>query len=34
VKVTFGASGAFVVRIMAHDGGVTSYKDVNVTVSP
>lgn len=34
VKVTFGAPGDFVVRVMAHDGGVATYKDVNVTVTP
>jgi hypothetical protein len=34
VKVAFGAPGDFVVRVLAHDGGVTNYKDVSVTVAP
>jgi len=34
VEVTFGAPVAFVLRVLSPDGGVTSYKDVNVTVTP
>ena len=34
VKVTFGAPGTFVVRLMAHDGGLDTTKDVTVTVIP
>ena len=33
VKVTFRTAGAFVVRVMAHDGGLDSTQDVTVTVS-
>ena len=34
VKVTFGAPGTYVLRVMAHDGGLMSTQDVTVTVSP
>lgn len=33
VKVTFGAPGTFVVRVMAHDG-LTVTQDVTVIVTP
>ena len=33
VKVTFGAPGIYVVRVMAHDGGLQATKDVTVTVN-
>jgi hypothetical protein len=32
--VTFGAPGTFVVRLMAHDGGLDATSDVTVTVLP
>ena len=34
VKVTFSSPGTFVVRVMAHDGGLQSTEDVTVTVNP
>ena len=34
VTVTFGAPGTFVIRLMAHDGGLDTTKDVTVTVLP
>jgi hypothetical protein len=34
VKVTFGAPGTFVIRVMAHDGGLKGYQDVTVNVTP
>jgi hypothetical protein len=34
VRVTFSKPGSFVVRVMAHDGGLATTKDVNVTVIP
>jgi hypothetical protein len=34
VTVTFGAPGTYVVRVMAHDGGLQDTKDVTVTVNP
>jgi hypothetical protein len=33
VRVTFSAPGTFVVRVMAHDGGLDSTRDVTVTVN-
>ena len=34
VNVTFNSPGTFVLRVMAHDGGVFSTQDVTVTVTP
>lgn len=34
VKVTFGAPGVYVLRVMAHDGALESTQDVTVTVEP
>ena len=34
VKVTFGEPGNYVVRVLAHDGGLDTAKDVTVTVKP
>lgn len=34
VKVTFNTPGVFVLRVMAHDGGLDSTQDVTVTVTP
>jgi hypothetical protein len=34
VAVTFRAPGTYVVRVMAHDGGLSSTQDVTVTVTP
>ena len=34
VTVTFGAPGTYVVRVLAHDGGLDTTKDVIVTVLP
>ena len=34
VTVTFRAPGTFVIRLMAHDGGLDTTKDTNVTVLP
>lgn len=34
VQVTFGAPGTYVVRAMAHDGGLGAIQDVTVTVVP
>jgi hypothetical protein len=34
VQVTFGAPGTYVVRVLAHDGGLQGTKDVTVTVNP
>lgn len=34
VQVTFSAPGTFVIRLMAHDGGLDATKDVTVTVLP
>jgi hypothetical protein len=33
VKVTFATPGTYVVRVMAHDGGLMSTEDITVTVS-
>jgi hypothetical protein len=33
VKVTFGAPGTYVVRVLAHDGGLQDTKDLTVTVN-
>lgn len=33
VDVTFGAPGTYVLRVMAHDGGLMSTRDVTVTVN-
>ena len=33
VKVTFSAPGEYVIRVMAHDGGLASTKDVTVVVT-
>jgi hypothetical protein len=34
VTVTFNAPGTYVVRVMAHDGGLSSAEDVTVTATP
>ena len=34
VKVTFSEPGTYVVRVLAHDGGLDTAKDVTVTVKP
>jgi hypothetical protein len=34
VKATFGAPGTYVLRVMAHDGGLNHTQDVTVTVMP
>lgn len=34
VKVTFSAPGKYVVRVMAHDGGLDHTRDITVTVTP
>jgi hypothetical protein len=34
VKITFRTPGAFVIRVMAHDGGLQTTRDVTVTVKP
>jgi hypothetical protein len=34
VHATFRAPGTYVVRALAHDGGLIDYGDVTVTVSP
>jgi hypothetical protein len=34
VKVRFHAPGVFVIRMLAHDGGLQDYQDVTVTVAP
>ena len=34
VKLTFNAPGTYVVRVMAHDGGLGATQDVTVTVTP
>ena len=34
VTATFGKPGTYVVRVMAHDGGLSSTQDVTVTVTP
>jgi hypothetical protein len=34
VKVTFSAPGTFVVRLLAHDGGLQTTRDVTVIVTP
>jgi hypothetical protein len=32
VKVTFEFSGTYVIRLLAHDGGLQTYEDVTVNV--
>ena len=32
--VTFGRPGEYVLRALAHDGGLQTYQDVTVTVTP
>ena len=34
VQATFGAPGAYVLRALAHDGGLPTFEDVTVTVGP
>jgi hypothetical protein len=34
VRVTFSAPGTFVLRLLAHDGGLKTYQDVTVAVNP
>ena len=34
VWVTFNVEGTFVIRLLAHDGGLKTYEDVTVTVTP
>jgi hypothetical protein len=34
VKVTFRIPGTFVIRVMAHDGGLNTTQDVIVNVTP
>src|SRR5262249_51709406 len=34
VTITFGEAGVYVVRVMAHDGGLDTTRDITVTVKP
>lgn len=34
VRVTFRAPGTFVIRVLAHDGGLRAYQDVTIIVTP